>query len=313
MTTARLAPSPTGLLHLGHARSFLLAWWQARALDGRVVLRIEDLDPERSRDEYADAAQRDLEWLGLDWDGPVVRQSTRAETHRDALERLERSARAYPCVCTRAEVAAAASAPHAGETSPRYPGTCRGRFRDRAQAERDSGRPAGLRFRVPRGTRIRFVDGLRGAHVARLDEEVGDFVIQRREGVPAYQLAIVVDDDLDGVDLVLRGDDLLPSTGCQKLLQEALGLASPRWFHVPLVVDEEGRRLAKRTDALSLAALRERGVDPRTIVAWVARSAGQPVPERASASDVVSSFALERIPLEPVRVRADDGLGAAPR
>lgn len=305
MPTGRLAPSPTGLLHLGHARSFLLAWWQARAARGRVVMRIEDLDPERSRPAFADAALGDLEWLGLDWDGPVIRQSERRPAHDEALERLERTGRAYACVCTRAEVAAATSAPHADEPAGVYPGTCRGRFADRSAARAESGREPGLRARVEPGTTIAFEDGVHGAVVEAVDREVGDFLVMRRDGVPAYQLAVVVDDALDGVDLVLRGDDLLASTARQKLLQTWLGLPHPAWCHVPLVVDGGGRRLAKRTDALSLRALRAAGVDPRAIVGWVAQSAGQDVPERASANDVVASFALERLPREPVVVSND--------
>ena len=306
MLTGRLAPSPTGLLHLGHARSFLLAWWQVRAAGGRIVLRIEDLDQERSRDEFADAALRDLAWLGLDWDGPVVRQSERSDAHADALLRLERDGRAYPCICTRAEVLAdAVRAPHSGERERVYPGTCRGRFELRSAATAETGRSAGLRLLVPAG-RTEFDDGLCGRQSQDIARDVGDFPVMRRDGVPSYQLAVVVDDAIDGVDTVLRGDDLLPSTARQKLLQEELELPHPRWFHVPLVTDEEGLRFAKRNDALSLQTLRDDGVDPRAIVGWAARSAGQAVPERTSANDVVASFALENVPSAPVRFSAVD-------
>lgn len=299
----RLAPSPTGLLHLGHARSFLLAWWHVRARGGTILMRMEDLDQARVRPGMVETALRDLEWLGLDWDGPVELQSAGLERIRAAASGLLDRGLAYPCVCTRGELRAA-SAPHAGEGEPRYPGTCRGRFDSLETAERQSGRAAGVRFRVPPGE-IEIRDGFARALAVDVEAEVGDFLVGRRDGTPAYQLAVVVDDARQGVTEVLRGDDLMPSTARQWHLQHALGLPHPQWFHVPLVVDADGRRLAKRSDDLGLAELREAGVDARAVVSWAARSAGLEVPERASAGDALRVFDLARLPHEPVRLDAD--------
>jgi len=297
----RLAPSPTGLLHVGHARSFLVAWWYARARGGRVLLRIEDLDGARSRPELVRTALEDLAWLGLDWDGPTLVQSADPRPYVAAVERLERAGRAYPCVCTRREIEAVASAPHAGDAEPRYDGRCRERFASRAEAERTSGRAAGVRFRVPPGAVA--VEDLRvGAYARDVQADVGDFLVLRRDGCWAYQLAVVVDDARTGVTHVVRGDDLLPSTPRQALLLDALGLPRPAWVHLPLVVDEHGARLSKRDRSLALASLRERGVDPRALVAWAARSAGVaglPPEARASAAELVGRFDLARLPAEP--------------
>jgi len=300
----RLAPSPTGLLHLGHARSFLLAWWQARSRGGRVLLRIEDLDRERSRPELVATLLEDLAWLGLDWDGEPVFQSRDTSALTDAIERLLAEGLAYPCTCSRAEVAAL-SAPHAGQAEPRYPGTCRGLWRTRDQAQRASGRAAGVRVLVPAGE-VEIADRIAGTRRFDVAVEVGDFLIQRKDGAFAYQLAVVVDDARSRVSEVLRGDDLLPSAARQWHLQEHLDLPHPEWIHVPLVVDAGGRRLAKRAGDLALAELRARGVDPRAVVAWAARSAGLDAPERAGAPELLGAFDLERLPREPVRLAPRD-------
>lgn len=298
-SVGRLAPSPTGLLHVGHARSFLLAWWHARAQGGRIVLRLEDLDEGRVKPGMAEQCVQDLAWLGLDWDGPVVVQSQGAAAIDAAVQDLLARGRAYPCTCSRKEVEAAQSAPHPGQEKGRYPGTCRGRWATIAEAERATGRPAAVRFVVEPG-RIELVDGVAGPFASDPWAEVGDFPIARRAGAPAYQLAVVVDDGRAGVTDVVRGDDLLASTARQWLLQRALGLPHPRWFHVPLVVDESGRRLAKRSDDLSLAELRARGVPPERVVAWVARRSGLAGAEPASASSYVPRFALKNVPKTPV-------------
>jgi glutamyl-tRNA synthetase len=308
----RLAPSPTGLLHLGHARTFLLAWWSARAQGGRVLLRIEDLDVGRSRPHFADASRRDLEWLGLDWDGEPSVQSAHLSRFETAVQALLDAGMAYPCVCTRADLRTLATAPHAGDSEPRYPGTCRGRFRTLADAESESGRAAGVRLVVPDGF-ITLQDRVCGEYRADVAAEVGDFLIARRDGTAAYQLAVAVDDAADGVTEVVRGDDLLPSAARQWHVQRALGLPHPAWAHVPLVVDEEGRRLAKRADDLSLAALRERGADPESIVAFIARSAGMDVGERVRPREVVREFGFERLPRGVVRVGGEWGRGAGLR
>jgi glutamyl-tRNA synthetase len=297
----RLAPSPTGLLHLGHARTFLVAWWSARARGGRVLLRIEDLDGPRSQPRFADAARRDLEWLGLDWDGEPSVQSTHRGRFDAAVQTLLDAGDAYPCVCTRADLRTLASAPNAGDSEPRYPGTCRGRFRTVADAERETGRRAGVRLRVPEGA-ITIHDRVFGEVRADVAAEVGDFLIARLGGSAAYQLAVAVDDAAEGVTEVVRGADLLPSAARQWHVQRALSLPHPDWAHVPLVVDEGGRRLAKHADDLSLAELRERGADPARVVAFVARSAGLEVEERVTAREVTARFALDALPKEPVRV-----------
>lgn len=295
----RLAPSPTGRLHLGHARTFLLAWWHARSRGGRVLLRIEDLDRTRVKPGMVEACIEDLQWLGLDWDGPPRLQSEGEEHLREVLRALERRDLAYPCTCTRKEIESAASAPHPGEQAAPYPGTCRGRYASREEAERRSGRPAVLRFRVPPGV-VRGTDRIAGPFGSDVAAELGDFPLSSRDGQIAYQLAVVVDDARDGVDEVVRGDDLLESCPRQILLQRALGLPQPDWVHVPLVVDAQGRRLAKRADSLSLAQLRARGVSPESIVAWAARSAGHPGPARMRPADLLPSFSLASLPRSPV-------------
>jgi glutamyl-tRNA synthetase len=264
-------------------------------------LRIEDFDAPRVVPGAVDGILRDLEWLGVDWDGPVVVQSSRIDAINDAMRRLVDDGRAYPCVCTRGDLLTAASAPQAGTVEPRYPGTCRGKFATAAEAERVSGKPAGLRFLVPPGS-VSFVDGLAGPQSSNVAQEIGDFLIGRKSGLPAYQLAVVVDDAEDGVTEVVRGDDLLSSTARQKILQQALSLPHPRWWHVPLVVDANGRRLAKRADAVSLEELRSRGVDPRAIVGWAARVSNIVTQSRASAAEVVPMFSFDRVPRQPIAI-----------
>lgn len=291
----RLAPSPTGSLHLGHARSFLLAWWQARSRGGRLVMRMEDLDGPRCEQRFVDQALDDLEWLGIDWDGPVVLQSTGLPRFVEAIERLLRTGAAYPCVCSRGEIRAAQSAPQQGTAEPRYPGTCRGRFATPAQALAETGRDAGVRFRVPPGNVV-VDDRFAGTHDFDVEGFVGDFLIGRRDGAPAYQLAVVLDDAEQGVTEIVRGDDLLPSAARQILLQRALGLPAVDYYHVPLVVDETGRRLAKRHDDLSLRHLRETGVDPRAVVSWVATSAGMISDARLNPREYLPLFSIARVP-----------------
>lgn len=295
----RLAPSPTGRLHVGHARTFLLAWWHARARGGRVLLRLEDLDRARVKPGMQAECLRDLEWLGLDWDGAPLVQSADTAALAAALARLVAAGAAYACDCSRQDLARAPSAPHASDGELRYPGTCR------ARVARPGGAPGpqALRLRVPEGE-IELEDGVLGRFRCDVQAEVGDFLLARRDGVFAYQLAVVVDDARTGVNEVLRGADLLPSAARQWHLQRALGLSHPRWFHVPLVHDEHGQRLAKRRgDELALAGLRARGVDPRALVAWVARSAGLELApdERLTAREATALFELARLPRTPAR------------
>jgi glutamyl-tRNA synthetase len=291
----RFAPSPTGRLHLGNLRSALLGWLSARARGGRFLVRIEDLDEARCRAEHVDGLFRDLEFLGLDWDGPVLRQSERADVYREALAQLSRQGLVYECTCSRAEVARAASAPHVGEDGPVYPGTCRGGAPPRP------GRAAALRFRVEPGV-VRFVDALHGPVEQDVEHAVGDFVVQRSDGVASYQLAVVVDDAASGVTDVLRGDDLLTSTPRQLLLHEALGLIPPSYAHVPLLLQADGKRLAKRDGATTAAGLRERGVSGPAIVGLLARWSGLGDGAPVTARELLAGFSLEGVRRQPTIV-----------
>ena len=301
----RLAPSPTGYLHLGHARSFLVAWWHARSRRGRIVLRLEDLDIERVKPGMLEATLEDLRWLGLDWDGEPYVQSSGLDAINAAAATLIDHGLAYPCICTRREIQAAMSAPHGEPVDAFYPGTCRGRYSSLAAAEQDSGRPAALRFVVPNKL-VRIEDGVQGVHEFDASTTIGDFPIQRRRGMPAYQLAVVVDDARQGVTEIVRGADLLASCARQWLLQDALGYDHPRWWHIPLVTDASGRRLAKRSDDVSLARLRAAGTDPRQVILWVARSVGLDVSERIHARELVGQFDMTGLPSSEVRVTLSD-------
>jgi glutamyl-tRNA synthetase len=268
----RLAPSPTGLLHLGHARTFWTAYERARDVSGTLILRNEDLDAQRARADYAAAMLKDLRWLGIEWqEGPDAggsfgpyRQSERYALYRAAWERLRAGGWIYPCTCSRREVAAAVSAPHEDEDDePVYSGRCR----PAAGAVAEADRPAGVnwRFRISDGETITFEDSGTGKRSYVAGQDFGDFVIWRRDNVPTYQLACVVDDSAMRITEVVRGADLLKSTARQIPLYRALGLAPPLWHHCPLLRDAAGQRLAKRTDALSLSALRERGLTPADV------------------------------------------------
>jgi glutamyl/glutaminyl-tRNA synthetase len=241
-------------LHLGHARTFWTAHERARASGGWLLLRIEDLDRDRCRPEFVEAIFEDLSWFGLRWEGDPIFQSQRIPIYREAFERL--SPFIYPCVCSRQDVMRALQAPHAGEDEPIYPGTCR----DKQFAPHELvGRKINWRFRVPDGRRIEFVDGRAGQTSFSAGSDFGDFVIWRHDDLPAYQLAVVVDDATMGITEVVRGADLLRSTARQLLLYEALQLQAPQFYHCELVTDEKGERLAKRHDSLSLRQLRAAG------------------------------------------------------
>lgn len=301
----RFAPSPTGRLHLGNARSALLGWLQARAAGGTFLLRIEDLDPQRSRPEAVEALLADLAYLGLDWDEPPLFQSRRAAEYDAALALLGRAGRTYPCFCSRAEIALASSAPHGPQDDgPRYPGTCRGLSAHEAAA-RARVRPAALRFRPAPGV-TSFVDAVHGPTSQDVEQAVGDFVVRRADGVASYQLAVVVDDAASGITDVLRGDDLLLSTPRQLQLYQALGLVAPRFAHVPLLLGEDGKRLAKRAGALAVSELRARGVDPRRVVALLARWSGLEAPDAVSARELAARFRLEAIARTATVVREDE-------
>lgn len=259
----RIAPSPTGYLHIGHARTFWTAWQRARAAGGKVILRNDDLDRDRVRPEFISGFIEDLKWFGIDWDegpdkgGPrrPYSQSERLALYAHALGRLREGGFVYPCACSRRDIAASLAAPHAGEEEPLYAGTCRGRRLE----EIPMGKRFCWRFRVPDGEEIRFEDGGFGTQRAVAGRDFGDFVVWRPEGLPAYQLACVVDDALMEITEVVRGEDLLLSTSRQILLYRALGWGIPAFHHCPLVRDDQGVRLAKRHGALALRELRAAG------------------------------------------------------
>ena len=287
----RFAPSPTGRLHLGNARTALLSWLDVRARGGAYVMRVEDLDPQRSKPEHEVAQLADLRWLGLDWDeGPDVggafgpyRQSACHDRYADALATLP----TFGCTCTRRELRESSLAPHGHE--PVYPGTCR-------LGPSHPGRPAARRWIVPQGV-TRVVDRVCGPLEQDVAVEVGDFVLRRGDGAWAYQLAVVIDDAAMGITDVLRGQDLLWSTPRQVALQQALGLSTPRYAHVPLMLGPDGEKLGKRDGAPDLTALRTSGADPQQVVADLARSCGL-VGEgirRVTPRALVADFALERV------------------
>ncbi|MET0401337.1 MAG: tRNA glutamyl-Q(34) synthetase GluQRS [Cystobacter sp.] len=295
----RFAPSPTGRIHLGNARSALLGWLQARAAGGRFLLRIEDLDRARCRPAYLDDLYRDLEWLGLDWDEPPLVQSERGAVYQAALESLERLGRVYPCFCTRAEISRAASAPHGlGDEGPRYPGTC-ATLTPEARAARASTRPPAWRFRAVPGEWC-VEDGLHGRYCQDVATVVGDFVVRRNDGVASYQLAVVVDDAASGITDVLRGEDLLSSTPRQLQIQEALGVTPPRFWHVPLVHGEDGKRLAKREGAFAVAELRERGISVERVLGLLAAWSGLGDGTPTTREELIHRFRPELLPRHPV-------------
>jgi len=264
----RLAPSPTGYLHLGHAMTFWRAQERARENDGILVLRIEDLDPDRCRAEFADATFGDLKWFGLNWDeGPDVggqfgpyRQSERRDCYLNALEKLRRSGFIYPCTCSRRDVLSATTAPHSETEEPIYPGTCRTKNLPAAEST-----AVNWRFRVPDNEALKFVDQRVGGQSAIAGKDFGDFIVWRRDDVPAYQLAVVADDSAMGITEVVRGTDLITSTFRQLLLYRALELEPPQFYHAPLITDSLGNRLAKRHASLSLRALHAAGANPEKL------------------------------------------------
>jgi glutamyl/glutaminyl-tRNA synthetase len=267
----RLAPSPTGYLHLGHARTFWIAHQRAQAAGGALILRNEDLDPDRSQPHFYHAMIEDLRWLGLQWEeGPDVggrfgpyTQSERHALYRDAWRRLSEGGWLYPCRCSRKDLASAMQAPHDDEGI--YPGTCRPAAAQPITANQPSA--TNWRFRIPEGQAIEFEDRHLGPQRFVAGQDFGDFLVWRRDDLPSYQLAVVVDDAAMQITEVVRGADLLKSTARQILLAQALGLYSPAWYHCDLLRDGQGQRLAKRHDALSLRALRERGQQPEQLLA----------------------------------------------
>jgi glutamyl-tRNA synthetase len=267
----RLAPSPTGYLHLGHARTFWTAQQRAQQHGGTLILRNEDLDHDRCKPEFVSAMIEDLRRFGLDWqEGPdrggafgPYNQSERRAFYRSAFETLRRKGCVYPCTCSRKDVQRALQAPHQGEEEPIYPGTCRPSTSGQSKIQNPKSKIAiNWRFRVPDGEAIPFTDGCQGPQSFRAGKDFGDFIVWRHDDLPAYQLAVVVDDAAMQITEVVRGADLLISTTRQILLDRALGWNPRAFYHCPLIRDESGVRLAKRHDALSLRALRAKGLSP---------------------------------------------------
>ena len=293
MMTGRFAPSPSGRMHLGNVFSALMAWLSVRSQNGNMVLRIEDLDPDRCRPEYAETLKNDLRWLGLDWDREQTSQSQRTEVYAEQFQKL--SHLIYPCYCTRGELHAA-SAPHASDGRVLYAGTCR-HLTDAQRAEKTK-KPA-WRLEVP--DRIYgFTDGLQGYYEENLAEACGDFIIRRADGVYAYQLAVVTDDGDGGITQVVRGMDLLDSTPRQLYLYELLGLTPPEFYHVPLLVAPDGRRLSKRERDLDMGALRER-CHAEELLGRLAHLSGlldEPTP--MTALELASVFDWSKIKKDPI-------------
>jgi glutamyl-tRNA synthetase len=291
----RLAPSPTGAQHIGNARTYLIAWLSARQAGGRVTLRIEDIDTWRNKPNAIPMMLDDLAWLGLDYDGEPVIQSHNLPAHEAALRQLQAAELVYPCTCTRNDILAAASAPHQENEGPVYPGTCAGRS---AQDAQGLTAPYAWRFRVSHTPA--FTDRFRGKIELDLRQIGGDFIVWRSFAVPAYQLAVVVDDAAMGITEVIRGDDLISSTPRQLLLYEALGLTPPSFGHVALVVGTDGRRLAKRHGDWRLSQLRQAGLPAEQLLGVLAHSCGWlPEPRPITSRELIPLYDGAAIPQTP--------------
>ncbi len=309
----RLAPSPTGALHLGNARTFLVNWLLARQLGWRIVLRIEDIDGPRIKPESARQLIDDLRWLGIDWDDGPIYQSARVKAYAAAVQLLLKSGLAYPCICTRKEVESAASAPHAEDGAAVYPGTCRGRFKSVEQAIAFSGRPPAIRFRVPDGI-VEWTDYFCGPQRYNVARQLGDFVIAKADHTPAYQLAVVVDDLAGGITQVVRGDDLLDSTPRQMLLYRALQAEAsiPTYYHLPLVVGPDGRRLAKRHGDSRLMFYRSQGISAASVLSLLADWCGiDNNRDIVSATSLIGRFDPTKMPQGQIIFEGDDRLKKA--
>jgi glutamyl-tRNA synthetase len=285
----RFAPSPTGTLHVGNLRTALLAWLFARTQGAGFLVRMEDLDHGRVQAGAAERQLRDLRAIGLDWDGEVVHQSHRHDAYAAALEQLLAAGDLYECFCTRAEIRAAASAPHGPLPEGAYPGTCLRLTEAQRRRKREGGRPPALRVRAE-AARVTFTDRVHGAQEGVVD----DFVVRRNDGAPAYNLAVIVDDAWQRIGEVVRGDDLLDTTPRQLFLAERLGLPAPAYAHVPLVLGPDGARLAKRHGAVTLDEL-----DPRAAVRWMAATLGMPAAE--TAAELRDVFDPAKLPRAPTR------------
>lgn len=306
-TVGRLAPSPTGAQHLGNARTYLLAWLAARQQNGRIILRIEDIDSPRVKAGARQQAIDDLAWLGLDWDeGPDIGgpnapyvQTERTAGYQQTIEQLVQAGLAYPCTCSRQDIAEAASAPHVSHEGPLYPGTCASWQTGDPLPESE---PYCWRYRTSAKRRT-FVDLVCGEQSMSVAESLGDFPLTRKNGPAAYQLAVVCDDLAMGVNQVVRGDDLIASTFRQLELIDTLGRTPPQYAHVPLVCGPDGRRLAKRHGDTRIDFFREAGVPAEWIIGWAAWSAGLIDRwESVTAKELIADFSFDRLRREPTIV-----------
>jgi glutamyl-tRNA synthetase len=289
-------------LHLGNLRTVLVAWLMARRCGGDFVVRMEDLDRVTSSPAHEADQLASLRSIGLDWDGPVVRQSERFDLYRDAIDRLRRNGLVYECYCTRREIRQAAEAPHGTDPDGTYRGTCRRLTDHERRTLRDTGRPPALRLMSDGGDES-FHDRFSGLHTGSVD----DLVLQRNDGVPAYNLAVVVDDAAQGVTEVVRGDDLIPSTPRQIMLQRMLDLPQPQYAHVPLVLAPDGTRLAKRHGAVTLADLAARGCSPGDVCARLAASLGIDTRgQSVLAGELLEAFDPDQVPSTPWLLAAGD-------
>lgn len=287
----RFAPSPTGRMHLGNVFSALLSWLSAKSQGGTWLLRIEDIDPQRSKLEYAELIMDDLHWLGLDWDEGPYYQSERGDIYEHYLKQLTDNGLTYPCYCTRADILAT-QAPHESDGRVVYKGTCR----NLAPGVKTG--PAAIRMKVPSEGKgiLSFTDGHYGMQTIDLTTHCGDFIVRRKDGAWAYQLAVVVDDALMGINEVVRGCDLLLSSPQQIYLAQQLGFAPPHFTHLPLLCNKQGQRLSKRDQSLDMAALRTSNT-PEEIIGMLAHAAGlQQSNEPITAQELVGEFSWDKIP-----------------
>ena len=297
----RFAPSPSGRMHLGNVFTALLAWCSVRKVEGKMILRIEDLDPERCTQEYARVVREDLCWLGLDWDEEQTPQSGRTGIYERQFARLQEMDLVYPCYCSRNELHAA-SAPHTTDGRLIYSGVCRNLTPE--QKAQQKKKPA-WRIKVPEKV-FSFQDGLQGEYGENLAAECGDFIVRRSDGVYAYQLAVVTDDGLGHVTQVVRGRDLLSSTPRQLYLYEKLGFSAPQFYHVPLLLAEDGRRLSKRDGDLDMGNLRERW-SPEQLLGYLAALAGLlETAEPITARELAAIFSWERVYTGDIRLKANE-------
>ena len=300
MTIGRFAPSPTGRMHLGNMFSALLSWLSAKSKNGQWLLRIEDIDPQRSRMEYAKLLMDDLQWLGLMWDGEPVFQSQRSDIYEHYYNMLQQQGLTYPCYCTRADLLAT-QAPHESDGRVVYPGTCRPKKVEGGGLKVEGRRPAATRLIVA-DEDISFTDGHYGTQTVNMARHVGDYIIRRKDGAWAYQLAVVVDDGLMGVNEVVRGRDLLLSSPQQISLSHTLGFTPPQFIHLPLLINDAGLRLSKRDSSLDMGELRQHHTAPE-LIGWLAYYAGLlPDPQPVMPNQLLNVFSWEKVPHDDITV-----------